>query len=170
MSPGAVAGRLFAIALLALCLAPAAAQAGLSLAPADVTLEALDAAGGPEARAGAHPDSVLQSFRFTDTGGETEHVKDMAVDLPAGFGGDPGAVPPCSRKSILGVLGAVWGCPAESQVGTLGSGSSSSPFYVTEAGPDEAATFVAIVGPFVAIPLAGACGRPTRGSRSTRPT
>ncbi|HYJ21764.1 MAG TPA: hypothetical protein VEW07_07065 [Solirubrobacterales bacterium] len=157
MSARGAVGRLAALALIVLCLAPVSAHAGLSFGPGDVTLEAVDAAGEPETRAGAHPDRLIQSFKFTDTGGATEHIKDIAVDLPVGFGGDPGAAPPCPRASILNPLGAFLGCPAESQVGTLGSDpeSTPSPLYVTEPGPDEVATFVAILSYKAAITFSG---------------
>jgi hypothetical protein len=137
-------GWVAAIALAVLCLAPAAANAALVVDPTSTTLEVVDAAGEPENRAGSHPDRLIQSFKFTDTGGDLEYPKELTIDLPPGLSGDPSAVPFCSRPQINVILGE---CPRESQVGVLGSGTRFLPIYSVEPAPNEVASFAAV--PFV---------------------
>jgi uncharacterized repeat protein (TIGR01451 family) len=74
-------------------------------------------------QAGAHAD-LTTSFYFNSdgplsTGGSTEgNLKDIAVDLPVGFAGDPAATPTCSENQ-LNEGGLFPNCPIDSQVGTI---------------------------------------------------
>ena len=106
-------------ALLA-AISPAAADAELTLSPNGTTLEILNASGAPETRAGVHPDHLIQSFEVVDTGGAREYLKELAIDLPTGMGGDPSAAPFCPQNS-LSYFGQVISheCGAETQVGVL---------------------------------------------------
>jgi hypothetical protein len=144
-------GWLCAIALAALCVIPAAAQAALTIPPGAITLEVLNAAGESESRAGAHPDKLLLGFDFSDSGETTEEAKDLEVEFPAGLGGDPNAVPLCPRSQINVFQGT---CPPESQVGRMFRESESLPLYSVEPGPNQLAVFAAITE-IKPVPLVG---------------
>jgi hypothetical protein len=99
------------------------------------------AAAPPVTQAGAHPDATA-SLRFDagPNGAPLDNVKDVRVDLPAGFIGDPTAVPACPRDAFVATYRdsvaaepLTDGCPVPSQVGvatlTLNNGL---PFKATE--------------------------------------
>lgn len=127
---------------------PAASAAEFGIAPGGFTVQMLNAEGEPEQRAGAHPDRVLIDFTL-----ETEEtgtsVKDLAIDMPAGFLGDTSAVTPCPRQAHE----EGEECPPESQVGVMSFGGSgeSQPLYVLEAEPGQPGGFTSKVG--LAIPF-----------------
>jgi hypothetical protein len=86
--------------------------------------EALGVDGAVDAQAGDHPNAVTASFQFPTVAfpeGEVERylpvedVKDIAVDLPPGFIGDPLATPQCPAYLLSGSA-----CPTSSRVGTIG--------------------------------------------------
>lgn len=141
MNSRACLAPLCAFLLAVLCAVPATASAVLTIEPGSATLELLNATGEPEVRAGAHPDRLIQSFRFEESGDPLEQLRDARVDLPAGLSGDADAVPPCPRWKIRFFFGE--GCPVESQVGVLRDGERQTPLYSVERGPNEAAVFVA---------------------------
>jgi hypothetical protein len=124
---------------------PAAPSHALGIPSGGIKLEVLDAAGQPETRAGAHPARLLMSFAFSDLGGPPEDLKDMAFDLSPGLGGNPNAVPLCPRRLFSEQPFDRLGCPPESQIGVLtsgsGNGKSSFPLYSVEPGPNEVALF-----------------------------
>lgn len=127
---------------------PAASAAEFGIAPGGFTVQMLNAAGEPEQRAGSHPDRVLINFAL-----ETEEtgtsVRDLAIDLPAGFLGDSNALTACPRQAHEeGVE-----CPVESQEGVVsfGSGGEPQPLYVLEAEPGKPAGFTSKSG--LAIPF-----------------
>jgi hypothetical protein len=74
--------------------------------------------GSPDTQAGSHPYAASTSFTFgTTTNSNGEEVpdgnfKDVRVDLPPGFVGDPAAVAKCSAEDF-----ATQTCPVDSQVG-----------------------------------------------------
>jgi hypothetical protein len=140
---GRAIGWLCTLALVAACLAPAAAAAALVVESGAGGLRLVDANGDPDNRAGAHPDRLLEGFRFGDTGGEPEYAKELVIDFPPGLGGDPNAVPLCPRAEIdLFLLGE---CPAASQIGQLDNGESLFPVYSVEPAPNEVAAFAALL-------------------------
>jgi hypothetical protein len=109
-------GLVVALLTVALVVAAApAANADFGFEPGSVQATSLEAGGQPETQAGAHPDTLNIGFRFTRTaeGSVEANVRDLTVDLPAGYGGDPSATPLCTRAQI--VLAT---CPPETQVGT----------------------------------------------------
>ena len=128
-------------ALLA-CLALAGPIASASadefgIAPGGFAVRMLDAEGNPESRAGSHPDRLQIDFGF-----EGQSPDAMELEIPAGFGGDPNAVPECPRKA--GEEGEE--CPSDTQVGVLdlgppGGSGLTLPIYRLESGPGEIATF-----------------------------
>jgi hypothetical protein len=137
-----------AIALLA---APSPASADFGFEPGSVQVQALDAADQVETRAGAHPDRIVANFAFTATpAGEVEgNPKDVIVDLPAGFLGDPHATPKCSRAAFSETA-----CAPETQVGVTiatfaGFEAVELPIYnvVPEAGHVAEFGFTALILP-----------------------
>lgn len=98
----------------ALVVAPSPASADFGFEPGSVQVQALDAADQVESRAGAHPDRIVANFAFTSTPtGEVDgNPKDVVVDLPAGFLGDPNATPKCPRAAFSETA-----CAPETQVG-----------------------------------------------------
>jgi hypothetical protein len=140
-------GRLARVAALPICLtvavslAPAGARA-LEIPPGKTTLSLLNSAGEPESRAGAHPDRLVQGFEFVQTGKGAEDPKDMVIDLPAGLGGNPSAVPVCPHRVFGDIPFGEDACPPESQVGRLiSSGGETTRIYSIEPGPQEATLF-----------------------------
>jgi len=102
-----------------------------------------DAAGMPDTQAAAHPSSLTTSFDVTSAvsldrvGGSsfpsypTEDVKDVVVDLPAGFVGDPQAASQCPLHDLVATYLSS-ACPAASQIGRVsfdGQGSYQEEYY-----------------------------------------
>jgi hypothetical protein len=128
--------RLTGIAVGVLCaaimFAPAPAQAALEISGFDGS--ALKADGSPATEAGSHPSSVSTTIDFAQIEDPTfpgtfippENVKNIEVNLPVGFIGNPTAVPRCSNQQFLNEQ-----CPADTQVGVvvvdLAGDSSSEP-------------------------------------------
>lgn len=83
--------------------------------------------GTDELQAGAHPYAATVEFQTTETTHPVfgtrvpaENLKDLTVDLPAGFVGDPTAAPTCGTDDLAGgYLGAPPSCPVASQVGIV---------------------------------------------------
>jgi hypothetical protein len=101
--------------LLAAALAPAAAQAQPSSKPFEVENFHLTPS---TVQAGAHED-LTTSFDFAHTGSgaslkTNNDVRDVIVELPAGFDGNNTAVPTCTDAQLLSEL-----CPIASQVGQI---------------------------------------------------
>jgi hypothetical protein len=91
-----------------------------------------DAAGAMDAQASAHPNSLGIGFDFTSVIGRegslnnsqaVEALRDIVVDLPVGFSGNPRAVPACPLSALIRNNGAFTlresNCPLASQVGTI---------------------------------------------------
>ena len=99
--------------------ASAPAHAEYTVIPDSFSVTASDPAGGVSTQAGAHPDlktSFAIKTRLNSRGNELPDgsMRDVVVDLPAGFSGDPTAVPYCDRADIDAAAPA---CPISSQVG-----------------------------------------------------
>jgi hypothetical protein len=126
------------LALLAATVPTASASAEeFGIAPGGFAVQMLNAEGNPESRAGSHPDRLQIDFGF-----EGQSPDAMELEMPPGFGGDPGAVPECARKA--GEEGEE--CPPDTQVGVLalgppGGSGLTLPIYRLESGPGEIATF-----------------------------
>ncbi len=99
------------------------AQAAFGLKDLDVFLGAQD--GSPSVQAGSHPFSLTTSLAVnTLVDPETSEVipdegepKDVKIVFPAGFAGNPTAVPRCSAAQFISG-GAITNCPDASAVGT----------------------------------------------------
>lgn len=116
---------------------PSASGAEFGIAPGSVSIELLDAGGAPETRAGSHPDLMRISFglEVADTG---TTARDLVMELPAGLGGNPAAVPACPRATVE----ADEPCPDESQIGVnrfivAGFGELALPLYQVEPTPGQ---------------------------------
>ncbi|HEX7244499.1 MAG TPA: hypothetical protein VF245_02910, partial [Solirubrobacterales bacterium] len=87
--------------LLVLLALPALAKADFGFVPGSVEARALKRDGTTETRAGSHPYSFSVHFELkTDEKGEPEggEVRNILVDLPPGFFGNPQAVPSCPQR------------------------------------------------------------------------
>jgi hypothetical protein len=120
-----------------------ASAAEFGIVPGSFTVRMLDAEGNPENRSGSHPDRLLIDFAL-ETEGTGTSVKDIAIDMPAGFGGDPAAVPTCPRQAHE----EGDECPSESQVGIVSFGSSGEPLpvFLLEPEAGQVAAFTSKTG------------------------
>ncbi|HET6505219.1 MAG TPA: hypothetical protein VFG42_00400 [Baekduia sp.] len=100
--------------------------AGPAPARAAVHIDAFDFAstnadGTPSVQAGAHPYQVATMFQFpSHRDGRNrilpdESPRNLTVELPAGFVGDPTSVPTCSEPQL-----ETGTCPVNSQIGVVG--------------------------------------------------
>jgi hypothetical protein len=135
-----------AAAVLALA-APAAAQAeGLEIVPGSPKVTALNATGTVDTQAGSHPESFVVGFELkTDESGDTigGEMRDVIVNLPPGFIGNPQAMPRCTHQQFEGALPH---CSGSTQVGVLkanvsGLGETVSPVYNLTPPPGVAVQF-----------------------------
>lgn len=104
-------------------------HAAFGFVPGSVSVEAnrADGAGtvvGPETQSRATPfdaRTVLE-LNTVSLGGFTlpdENVRDIGVDLPAGFVGNPNATPKCAREVLTSASTNFAPCPPSTQVGTV---------------------------------------------------
>jgi hypothetical protein len=111
-------------------------------------------------QAGEHPDSFTTRLDFNrrlnkDNGPMAdEQARDVQVDLPRGFVGDPTAVPQCEFQQLIN--GGIFGCPNSTQVGVVTvlssrGGNFRVPVYNIEPPPDLPALFAfnTAIGPTV---------------------
>jgi hypothetical protein len=122
-------------------------QAGFGIK--DFSLQALGVDGTPDLQAGGHPYSITTNFDL-NTGNQTvgsgatyhppEELKDVVVDLPLGFVGNPQSTPRCPLHVLLKTTSAT-GCPLNSRVGTIVFEASPGTFRASEA-PTGATTAV----------------------------
>jgi hypothetical protein len=113
--------------------------AEFEIVPDSFVARMLDVEGHPENRAGVHPDRLEIDFALHAEG---TSARDFAFELPPGFGGNPGAVPKCSRA----LFEAGEDCPSESQVGILQfvlaeGGEAKLPIFELEPAPGEFLAF-----------------------------
>jgi hypothetical protein len=112
--------------------------AALPFGLADFDSYLVDEAGSADTQAADHPNSLTTSFDVTsaanymrERGGldkptfPTEGVKDVVIDLPAGFVGNPRATQRCALSSLVLTVERT-GCPAASQVGRIGFNGDGS--------------------------------------------
>jgi hypothetical protein len=103
-------------------------QPVFSTAPAsfgieNFALQAFDSDGFPSTQAGGHPYTLATSLYFTSDDREgypspPAAVKDVIVDLPPGFVGNPRATPMCPLYDLIQAV-EVTSCPPASRVGTI---------------------------------------------------
>lgn len=106
-------------ALVVACFLAQSAQA----APSDFGVEAFSASVSTN-QAGAHPDFTTSFKMNTDSGGHPfATVKEIAIDLPPGFTGNPMAAPKCTPAQLtngvrISEIEEESSCPVVTQVGT----------------------------------------------------
>jgi hypothetical protein len=127
-----------------------ASAAEFGIPPGGFAVRLLDAEGNPESRAGSHPD--LQIHFALEVEGTGTSARDLAFELPPGFGGNLGAVPECSRQAYEeGVE-----CPPDTQVGLIDFGppgppGASLPVFQLQPAPGQVAAFAS--NPGIEIPF-----------------
>jgi hypothetical protein len=147
-----ITAPLCALAFAALAVLPTSARAEFGIAPGSFTASTNQAPppGSPpgllgplDTQAADHPFSATTSFAFNGTSDPAvpdQNVKDITVDLPAGFVGDPLAVPQCPRADA-----DVGACPIDSQVGvaalTLAGNPARFPVFDVVPSAGEPADF-----------------------------
>ncbi|HET7591265.1 MAG TPA: hypothetical protein VFK14_13910 [Solirubrobacterales bacterium] len=140
--------RAAVLVALAVALPATAADATLVIPAESLSLTTYGADGQPEARAGAHPDRLVQTFETAQAPGPEENLKSVVVELPPGLTGDPSAVPFCPREDLESLFGAT--CPADSQLGVFYAAGEGYGIYNLKPGPGEAASFgMSILLPYV---------------------
>jgi hypothetical protein len=117
----ALAKTLPALCLLGLALA-SPAQAAFGLNGFDVNFE--QEGGAPATKAGSHPFAMTTSFHvnFHEEGSVPTpdgEMKDLEVELPVGFAGNPTAVPTCTRAQFreMDPITGTSACPDDTAVG-----------------------------------------------------
>jgi hypothetical protein len=114
-------GRALALVgvLLGLLALPAAANADFGFEPGSLSVVARQSDGTTVTQASSHPFNYTVSFNLNtgaDGLGEGGDMRDVITDLPAGFVGNPLALPRCPRQLFEGFLPE---CPPSTQVGIL---------------------------------------------------
>jgi hypothetical protein len=122
-----------ALACTALLFWAGSALADFGIQPGSFVAETEDASGNLYTQAGGHPYQATTSFAFNE---KTEggllvpdgFAKEMVVELPPGFVGNPQAIPACSEADLVGAFGKH--CSPASQVGTstLDVAAGTGPF------------------------------------------
>jgi hypothetical protein len=118
----------------------------------DFAMQAFDEDGFPSTQAGAHPYTIATSLYFSSehtlgksSGAPTDHpveeAKDVVVDLPSGFIGNPQAIPKCPLSDLL-EDSALTECPQDSRIGTFVFEITSETFRASEGGVGSEATAV----------------------------
>jgi hypothetical protein len=138
--------------------------AGFGILSSSLELPMLRENGDVADRAGEHPDSFTTRLDFNrrldheDRPMPDEQVREVQVDLPPGFVGDPTAVPRCPFQQLINAPPGrrLFGCPDSTQVGfvdVVGSRPSRLrfPVYNIEPPPDLPALFAfnTAIGPTV---------------------
>jgi hypothetical protein len=139
--------NLIALAALALSLVvPTTAQADFGLVPGTTKVTALNKNGTVASQASSHPYSFAVHFdlKVSEDGlSEDGEMRDVLINLPPGFIGNPNAMPRCPRQQFEGGNPQ---CAPSTQVGVLqatvgGLGQVTQPVYNLVAPPGVATQF-----------------------------
>jgi hypothetical protein len=120
-----------ALALVAFATSSIPAQAEFGLNGFDVTFENKN--GSPATKAGSHPFAMETTFHVNahQQGGVfavDQELKDLKVQLPVGFAGNPSAMPRCSHADFLKLNSeSTPACPNDTAVGTVTPAISTGP-------------------------------------------
>jgi hypothetical protein len=109
-------------AILLACFGASAAQASFGLREFDVTYEEED--GTPATQAGIHPYAMKTTALYNEIVKNAEiapdgEVKDLNVQLPPGFAGNPSATPLCTTADFLTRINEVPACPDSTAIGVV---------------------------------------------------
>jgi hypothetical protein len=85
-----------AVGVLVFSAAPAMAELSLS----KFVISARNEDGTPDVQAGSHPYALTTTFAFNEAGPKTGYLKDVNLELPPGFVGNPNATPKCSYQEF----------------------------------------------------------------------
>jgi hypothetical protein len=96
------------LTMLAVAAAPAMAEFGVER----LAISARNENGTPDVQAGSHPYSLNTTFVLREPGPATGDLKDVRLELPPGFVGDPTATPRCTYQEFIKES-----CSDETQVG-----------------------------------------------------
>lgn len=109
-----------ALATLAALMVCAPAQAAPGIAPNSFVASAINRDGTLDTIAGSHPYAFNVSFELNHDAEDNAEgsARDVVVKLPAGFVGNPTAVPRCPREAFDGTVA---NCPPTTQIGTFSS-------------------------------------------------
>jgi hypothetical protein len=122
------------LALLALAIAPAIAQAEFGIVPGSTSITPENRDGTVATQAGSHPYNFNVEFKLnTEAGGATEggEMRSILIDLSPGLFANPQTVEECPRQSFEG---AAPQCEVDTQVGVVraivfGVGEIVAPIY-----------------------------------------
>lgn len=115
-----IATFVFAAVFFASVAAPAAADEGFGLKELEATFTEQD--GSPAGLAGSHPYAVTfnLSSNTEEVGGEIfpiDSIKDLLIEQPSGFAGNPTALPTCSAAVFLQSVSGGESCPNQTVLG-----------------------------------------------------
>jgi uncharacterized repeat protein (TIGR01451 family) len=109
----------------------------------DFSAEALDGAGVVDAQAGSHPNTYVTNVRVNTVTrpnllvgssefvmAPSEDIKDVVVDLPTGFVGNPQAALACPESEVVPPASG-FGCPTGSIVGSIAIEANAGPWQVS---------------------------------------
>ena len=157
-------GIVAALGLILALMLPSIARAGeFGIEPGSVTVSAVNSDGTQDTRASSHPYAFTIGLKLkTNAEGESEggRMRDLILDFPPGWIGNPQAIPVCSREDFEG---ATPSCPPATQVGVVranspGSGTVTPPLYNISAGPGAPAQFGFAATRFFGTPVASLLG------------
>jgi hypothetical protein len=97
---------------LAVAATPAMAEFGLER----FALSARNQDGSPDVQAGSHPYALTNTFIINQSAIDGHDLRDLRLELPPGFVGDPNAVPHCSYQLFV-----TQKCPNETAIGISSS-------------------------------------------------
>jgi len=124
-----------AIVLVAVALAPAAAQAKFGVYDFDVALTNAD--GTPATQAGSHPFAMTTSFGVnfggTIPGVPDGRLRNVIAQLPPGFVADATAYPRCSTADFATIGNGGPSCPLDTVVGIAGASITNAGNWTTAA-------------------------------------
>jgi hypothetical protein len=144
MRIGLAIGFALTVSALASLSSPRMALADFGLIPGSATVTALNSDGTVDLQASSHPYFFTVHFDLKTNAGRSEggELRDVLVDLPPGFVGNPQALPRCSRQDFEGQNPD---CPGDTQLGILhsflnsGGGEAFGPAYNLNPPPGVAA-------------------------------
>jgi hypothetical protein len=118
---------------------------GFGIVPGSFTANAVNRDGSDATQAAGHPFAATTEFAFNSKEGVSaytgepaayvdERIKDVIVDLPVGFVGNPTAAPTCTTAELGKTVLGLGSCPASTQVGivspALNGGGGGPPYGV----------------------------------------